>query len=120
MEEELIVDRVRSYSSGTPGRSLNSARTNHFVVDEPAYVGGPGEAITPAEAFLAGISACAVLLVENFARQRGVPLQRTEVSIEGTRLASAPADFQGVNMHFQIWGPDQAQAEQLVEAYKER
>lgn len=120
MSEELIIDRVRSYSSGTPGRSLNNVRRQHLVIDEPVHSGGPGEAITPAESFLAGISACAVLLVENFARQREVPLSRTEVTIEATRLARAPADFKGLNLRFQLWGPDQAQAEELVEAYKER
>jgi hypothetical protein len=47
-------------------------------------------------------------------------VQRTEASIEGIRLRSNTADFQAINLRFQLWGPDQAQAEELVQAYKEK
>ena len=37
MAEDLLVTRVRSQTiPGIEGRSLNSARTNHFIVDDPA------------------------------------------------------------------------------------
>ena len=65
MSKQRMVTTVRSYSSGTPGRCLNNVGMHHFVVDNTA---GPNEEITPADAFLAGISACGVLLVETFAR----------------------------------------------------
>ncbi|GBD14756.1 hypothetical protein HRbin25_00638 [bacterium HR25] len=120
MTEELIVNRVRSYSTGTPGRSLSQARNHHLVIDEPAYGGGPGEEITPAEAFLAGVSACGVLLLESFARQAGVPFQRAEVEIEGVRSRTDPSLFRQVNMRFHLVGPSRAQAEELVAAYQRR
>ena len=117
MTEGLKIDTVRSYSSGTIGRALNSARTNHFVLDSPS---GPNEALTNGEAFLAGISSCGVTLIEGYARQNGIPLQRMQVTIEGIRDLAAPNSFQAINMRFEIAGVDQGQAESLVETYRGR
>jgi uncharacterized OsmC-like protein len=120
MAEEFLLTQVRSRTVGEPGRSLNTARDQHFVIDEPAYNGGPGESVTPAEAFLAGVSACGVLLVESFAHRDGVLLQKVDASIEGIRLRSDPANFRKVSVRFELMGPTQQQAERLVEAYKAR
>lgn len=120
MTENALVNQVRSYSTATPGRSLNNVRGHHFVIDEPTYAGGPGEEITPAEAFLAGVSSCGVLLVESFAKKDSVPLRRAEVTIEGTRNPSEPSRFEGISMRFELVGPTQAQADGLVERYKNR
>ena len=120
MSEDVLINSVRSYSSGTPGRSINAVRGHHFVIDEPVYAGGPGEEITPGDAFLAGVSACGVLLVEAFARQASIPFQKGDVAIEGLRTKADPTQFQSVTMRFELVGPSQAQAEQLVERYKGR
>ncbi len=119
-EEELLVTRVQSRSSGVPGRSLNTARNHHFVIDEPAYTGGPGEEITPAEAFLAGVSGCGVLLVEAFARHWGMPLRLVEVDIEGVRHPETPQEFQRVDMRFRLHGVNEDDARRLVERYQGR
>ena len=120
MSDSTMVNQVRSYSSGTPGRCLNQVRGHHFVIDEPPYAGGPGEEITPADAFLAGVSACGILLVESFAQKEGIPFQRGEASISGFRETSDPSRFQRVQMQFTLVGPSRAQAEMLVERYKGR
>jgi uncharacterized OsmC-like protein len=99
-----------------PGRSLNQARTNHFVIDsshEP-------EAVSTVESFLAGISACGVTLVENLARSEGTPLSRIAVGIEGVRLASASNGFKEINLRFELAGVGQERAEELVQTYRER
>lgn len=115
MAEDLLVSRVRSYSSGTPGRALNQARTNHFVIDSSH----DPEAVSTVESFLAGVSACGVTLVERAAADRGIPLKRMEVSIEGVRLASQSNAFKEVNMSFRLDGVSQQQAEQLIQAYRD-
>jgi uncharacterized OsmC-like protein len=102
---------------GLPGRALNSARTNHFIVDSSS---GPNEALNSVEAFLAGISSCGVTLVERQARQDGIPLQKLAVTIQGRRNAADTARFESVNLRFELFGVTQDQAEQLVEAYKRR
>lgn len=121
MNEDLLVTQARSVTvSDLPGRSINSARTHYFVIDEPPHAGGPGEALTPAEAFLAGVSACGVLLVQSRARELGATLSRAEATIEGVRHRSNPADFLRVHLRISLWGPTQEQADELVAYYTSR
>lgn len=120
MSDDLLVTRVRSRSTGIPGRCIASARQNHFVVDEPAFGGGPGEAVTPGEAFLGAVAACGVLLVESFARKDGAAIAGVEASIEGVRAKDDPSKFLRVTLRFEVRGASQAQAEALVEKFKGR
>src|SRR5215211_3576095 len=89
--ERYLVNSVHSYSSGTVGRSLNTVGHHHFVIDSPTL----GEEITSGDAFLAGISSCGVNLVERAAQELGVPVQRTEVTIDGLRDRDAPRPSRG-------------------------
>ncbi len=116
MAEELLVSRVRSRSSGTPGRSLNQARSNHFVIDSSH----DPEAVSTVESFLAGVSACGVTLVENQARADGTPLSGIEVTIEGVRDPAASNAFKEVTMRFELAGVSQARAEELIQTYRNR
>jgi uncharacterized OsmC-like protein len=116
MADGVKIDTVRSYSSGVLGRSLNSARHQHFVLDSPS---GPNEAVTNGEAFLAGVSSCGVTLIEKYAAETGVPVKSMEVRIEGVRTAAEPR-FQAINVSFEIRGVDQTQAEHLVATWQER
>src|SRR5713101_2873414 len=111
MSEQYLVNSVHSYSSGKVGRSLNSVKNHHFIVDSPTI----GEEITSGDVFLAGLSSCGVNLVEGAARETGVPLTHTDVVIEGLRTREDPAWFAQVNMRFTFIGPTQEQAEALVE-----
>ncbi len=119
-ENELRVTTVESETGSTPGRSLNHARSNHYVIDEPSWAGGPGEAVTPEESFLTGISACGVSLVESFAEEQGYPLDHARATIRGIRETDNPADYKRIELEFQLAGVDQEQAEELVKAYKNR
>ncbi len=114
-EQQYLSTAVRSSSAGLIGRSLNSARNHHFVIDSPAL----GEALGSGEAFLAGVSSCGVTLCENAAREMGVPLERMEVAIEGLRERERPANFARVAMRFTLHGVDQAQADAVVQRYKD-
>ena len=116
--EDLVVNRVHSTSTATPGRALNQVRTHQLVIDEPTHLGGPGEQIMPAEAFLAGVSACGVLLVQGRARDAGVRLEQVEVNIEAIRHRSDTSVFQRIDMLFRLAGPSETEANDLVEHYK--
>jgi uncharacterized OsmC-like protein len=117
MSDGFKIDTVRSGSSGVLGRSLNSARHQHFVLDSPS---GPNEAITNGEAFLAGISSCGVTLIEKHAHDTGVPLRGMEVVIEGIRSNAAPNRFQAIHLKFALRGVNRAAAEALVETWRDR
>jgi uncharacterized OsmC-like protein len=115
MSEQYLVNTVRSYSSGTVGRSMNTIRNHHLIIDSPTI----GEEITSGDAFLAGVSSCGVTLVERAARDMGIPLQRMEVTIDGLRDRQAPSTFARVEMRFLLVGVSQEQAETLVGRYKD-
>ncbi len=126
MSERYITAQVRTYSSGTPGRALCSARTNHFVADDMASHdhSGPGEAINAAELFLSGITACAVLMMERLARASSFPLQRADVSMEGSidteAVREGPPVLDRAHLRFELVGLSEAQAKEMVETYKRR
>src|SRR3954454_1160487 len=104
-EGELRIDTVLSKTTDVRGRALNSARGQHFVVDAQA---GPAEALLPVEVFLAGISACGVHLLERFADERGVPLRRAEIEIEGRRNPAQPNRFYRLARRCRRPGPSPA------------
>ena len=124
MNERYITATVRTYSSGTPGRALSSARHNQFVADDLASHGGPGEAVNAAELFLSGLTVCAVLMMERLARASSLPLQKAEVTAEGSidteAVREGPAVLDRAHMRFELVGLSQAQAKELVETYKRR
>ena len=64
MSTEFLSTKVHSATVGVPGRSINQARDQHFVIDSPTI----GSALASGEAFLAGVSSCGVTLVERAAQ----------------------------------------------------
>lgn len=97
------------------GRTLNSARTNHWVIDSPS---GPGEAVSTGESFVAGIAACGVSLVEHHAARNNLPFGTLSVAIEAARTDESWPDFGWINVHFTFTGISEDQAGSYVEVWK--
>ncbi len=126
----MAASDVREYalhaaSTSTFGRVLTSARNHHFVVDGPVQNGCPGEAITPAELFLAGVACCGVELVQVLAKSKSIPLSAVAVDIQGSYDRSRPARpdvalFSSVRLHFRMKGVSEEQGRVLVEGFKGR
>jgi len=126
----MQADGVRRYqvqarSTDTLGRVLCSARHHHFVVDGPAQNGCPGEAVTPAEVFLAGVASCGVELIQVIARDQGVTLGSVTAAIEGWvdrehPVVSDHTVFNGARLRLQLTGVTSKEAEDLVEKFKSR
>ena len=72
------------------------------------------------EAFLAGISSCATHLMQDFAEEEGIPLQRADVTIVGVRPKDEPNRFDHIDLHLALTGPSHDQAAHLVERFKGR
>jgi organic hydroperoxide reductase OsmC/OhrA len=107
------------------GRVLCSARQHHFVIDGPVQNGCPGEELTPAEVFLAGVAACSVELIHVFAREDDLPLRSVSAAIEGNLDRDNPVRgdvtvFNRVSLRIQLAGVDRSQANRLVERFKGR
>jgi uncharacterized OsmC-like protein len=112
------IDTIRSSSSGTIGRAQSAVRGQTLRLDSSARP--QSDALTNSEAFLAGVSSCGVTLIEGYAHEKGVPLRRMDVTIEGVRTAAEPNRFASVAMTFELAGVTQQQAESLVEVYRQR
>ena len=115
MSSDVKIDEVRSYSSGTIGRALNTARGVTYPIDSSTR---PGDVPTTIESFLSGISACGVTLIELHAQQKGLPFGSLEVAIEGIRTEASMPDFATIDIQFQFAGIDQEQAAYYVDVWK--
>jgi uncharacterized OsmC-like protein len=121
---------VRSYavdarSTDVFGRVLWSCREQHFVADGPVHNGCPGEAVTPAELFLAGIASCGVELVQVIARIDKTPVASVRARISGEIDPERPVRedvtvFTSVRLELEVEGVGQTAAERLVEQFKRR
>jgi uncharacterized OsmC-like protein len=127
MATAAVVRRygVDARSSDVFGRVLCDCREHHFVVDGPVHNGCPGEEITPAELFLAGVASCGVELVQVFAREEDLPLRSVRTEIAGEIEPGNPVRpdltlFNRVHLAFRLDGVTQQQAEHLVERFKGR
>jgi len=116
---------VRARSTDIFGRVLCSARNHHFVIDGPVQNGCPGEEVTPPEAYLAGVAACAVELLHVIAKADGVPLGGVTATLNATvdRGNQPRTDFtvfNTVRLRLALSGTDAARAASLVEGFKRR
>jgi uncharacterized OsmC-like protein len=124
-ESQLRSYTVSARSTDTFGRVMCSARNQHIVVDGPIQNGCPGEAIGPAELFLAGVAACGVELVQVIAREQHVPLRSVAVEIEGHMDRSNPVRtdvsvFNSVHLAFRLQGVSESQGSDLIERFRSR
>jgi uncharacterized OsmC-like protein len=115
MADAPVVTTVRSASLGQPGRALNSARMHHFVLDSSTKP----VALSNTESFLAGISSCGVTLIENYAAANHVPLAGLTATIAGIQDRGDPK-FRRIEVTFELRGVDRAEAERLVEVWRNR
>ncbi len=116
---------VEAQSTDVFGRVLCSARNQHFVIDGPVQNGCPGEAVTPPEAFLTGVAACGVELLEVIADELALPIPAVRVRIEGVVDRDHPVRpdvtlFNEVRLRFSIGGVTREQAADLVDRFKKR
>jgi uncharacterized OsmC-like protein len=124
------MSSIRRYDVGARstdvfGRVLWSCRDQHFVADGPVQNGCPGEAVTPAELFLAGVATCGVELLQVIARAEEVVLGNVRARISGSIDRERPVRedltvFTSVRLDLELEGVGQDEAERLVELFKRR
>ncbi len=118
-EGELRTFMARSYSSGTRGRAICNSRNHHFIADE-----FDGDEVTAGEYFLAGLTACAVNMIERVATESELALQKLDVRAEGVYKRNQGTEsvtlFNTVKMRFNFVGVCEEEAETLVATYHKR
>jgi len=116
---------VTAASTAIFGRVMCGARNHHIIVDGPEQNGCPGEEITPAELFLAGVACCGVELIQVLAKSQDIPLKAVNVAIRGSMDRSKPVRpdvslFNSVRLNFKFSGVSDQQANQLITSFKGR
>ena len=116
---------IAARSTDIFGRVLWSCRDQHFVADGPVQNGCPGEAVTPAELFLAGIATCGVELVQVLAKDSDIAVGDVSADVRGVLDPAQPVRddlrvFNSVRIRFVLAGVDAAAARELVEGFKRR
>ena len=116
---------IAARSTDTFGRVLCSARAHHFIIDGPVQNGCPGEELTPPEAFLAGVAACGVELIQVLGRQQGHENIGVKVQMQAMLDRSNPVRmdytvFNSVQLWLEVSGVESAVAFELAEQFKKK
>jgi uncharacterized OsmC-like protein len=119
----MLTWEAETASSGIPGRAISRIRNNNFLVDDYAFppYNGPGEEPGAGELFLAGVTTCAVLMVERIARHAELPMTHVRAVMEGSRDPDSPEQppvLQKARLTFTFRGLTREQAGGLVESFK--
>lgn len=126
MTAPLATASAFSRLANEPGRALLAIRGQHFTADSPPPLGGPNESPNPVELLLAALAACATFICETAAREQQIPLRAVSVTAAGDfdpRGACGEAvdpRFQAFRVRLALEGPDEAQREALLAAFKTR
>lgn len=126
MDASLATTTVFSRLSNESGRALVSVRGQHFATDSPPPLGGPNEAVNPAELLLSAFATCCVFVCERAALDLGIALEAIEVTAAGDfdprGVCGEPFDprFQAFRMRIAMRGPDDDQRNALVNAFRTR
>jgi uncharacterized OsmC-like protein len=124
-ESQIRTYEVHARSTDTFGRVLCNTRDQHFVTDGPVQNGCPGEAVGPAELFLAGVAGCGVELMQVIAKEQHLALRTVAVDIEGRMDRNNPVRpdlsvFNAVHLRFSLGGVSDAEGADLVDRFKRR
>ena len=116
---------VAARSTRVFGRVACSARHHEFLIDGPVQNGCPGEELTPPEAFLAGVAACGVELIQVLGKQQGFENVHVDAQIHGHIDRDNPVRkdymvFNSVKLDLEISGVTHETAFELAEQFKKK
>lgn len=116
---------VSARSTETFGRVLLNARHHEFLIDGPVQNGCPGEEVTPPEAFMAGVAACAVELIQVLGKQQGHENVSVQAEMRAQLDRSNPVRtdytvFNKVELDLAVQGVSAEIAFELAEQFKKR
>jgi uncharacterized OsmC-like protein len=105
---------ITSATIGLFGRYLISAGRNHFVSDQRAAAGGPGEAVTAGELLLSSLGSCSLGLIQKTAKEQGIALREAGTEVTFQRHATDPTRYESVRIAVRLSGVTAGEAEKLV------
>jgi uncharacterized OsmC-like protein len=109
-----VGSRVSGRADETYGRSIVSARHNHFVSDGRVSQGAPGEAVSAGELLLASLVSCGLGLIHASARDRNEPKPEVTLTAEFLRNSEDPTRFESLTLIFSFKDTEPTLAEAYV------
>ena len=127
MNDSLVTGTATSRLTNQPGRTIVSARGNHFVVDSPAPLGGPNEELNPIDLLLGALATCGTFVCETAAQEMGIPLHGVTVTAAGDfdprglcGTEEINPRMRGFRVRLALSGPSEEQGAALAEAFRTR
>jgi uncharacterized OsmC-like protein len=127
MTDQLLTGTATSRLTNQPGRTIVSARGNHFVVDSPPPLGGPNEEINPIDLLLGALAVCGTFVCETAAQEMNIPLRGISVTAAGDFDPRGLCGTDNINPRMQAFrvrltlaGPNEAQGAALADAFRTR
>lgn len=124
---DLATARIASaLVPGSAGRSIASVRSHHLVVDSPPTLGGPNEELNPLDLLLGALATCGAFVAETAARENGITLNSADAEVEAdldpaaVKGSGGDARLQAIRLSLTFDGPDEDEAERLIQALRTR
>lgn len=108
------------------GRSLMSARGNHWILDSVPPINGPNEEVNPMDALLGALPACGIMIYEAAALENDIPLHAVNATVEGDldprglTDASVSPRIRAFRVTVNFSGPTMEEAEMLADEFRAR
>lgn len=118
MTDDVVT--ISASTLDTFGRFLVSAGRSHFVSDQRAGAGGPGEAVTAGELLLASLGSCSLGLIQKTAVEHNIALKSAQAEVTFRRHESDPTQYAFIRIAVSLSGPSEAEGATLVEGFTSR
>lgn len=108
------------------GRSLVSARGNHWIYDSVPPIHGPNEEVNPLDALIGALPACGIMIYEAVANEEGIALNSINATVEadldprGVAGADVDPRIRAFRVTMNVNGPTVEEAEMMAEQYSQR
>ena len=108
------------------GRSLVSARGNHWIYDSVPPINGPNEEVNPLDALISALPACGIMVYEAVARENDIALNGVNATVEadldprGVAGADVNPRIRAFRVTMNVDGPTMEEAEMMAEQFSQR
>lgn len=129
MTDESTLELARPSASARmieTGRSLVSARGNHWIFDSVPPIHGPNEEVNPLDALIGALPACGIMIYEAVANETGIALNAINATVEADvdprAVAGADVDprIRAFRVTMNVDGPTMEEAEMMAEEFSQR
>ncbi len=108
------------------GRSVMSARGNHWINDSVPPINGPNEEVNPLDMFVGALPACGVMIYEAVSIEEGITLNAVNATVEADLdprgVAGAPVNprIRAFRVTVNVDGPTEEEAAMMAEQFSQR